>query len=52
VRIVIDSGAVEDARQQALQHVRRACNALEALPPSPYREALADLAQSVTSRIA
>ena len=49
-KLVIDCGAAEMAREVAMDHARKACEQLVALPPSVYRDALETLAFSMTSR--
>ncbi|WP_405404316.1 polyprenyl synthetase family protein [Paracoccus sp. Ld10] len=45
-------GAMQAARQDALDHAARARTALLVLPPHPIRDMLADLADFVVSRVA
>ena len=47
---VIDSGGVDEARRCAETHVDTAIAALGALPPSPARSALEDLARYIVGR--
>ncbi|NPA27040.1 MAG: polyprenyl synthetase family protein [Chloroflexi bacterium] len=50
VERIRSSGAIARAAEQARAHVAQALAALEALPASPEREALAELARYVTER--
>jgi octaprenyl-diphosphate synthase len=50
VAAIRDSGALERTRDRALAHAGAAHEALEALPPSPYRDALATLADYAVER--
>jgi len=43
IRIVSETGALEATREAARAEAQRARQALDALPPSPYREALLEL---------
>ncbi len=51
VQDIRNSGAVEKAREEADQQVQSALKALEQLPLSPERSALADLANYVVERL-
>ena len=51
IRIVHDSGALEYCRQRATEETEAALNALNALPDSPYRDALSNLAKLALHRI-
>lgn len=49
---VVDAGGLDAAREQGQAHVEAACEALQALPPSPAREALGELARYIVGRTA
>lgn len=50
IREIHESGALERTRERALAHATAAHAALAALPPSPYRDALATLADYSVQR--
>ncbi|GAP67353.1 geranylgeranyl pyrophosphate synthase [Mizugakiibacter sediminis] len=50
VAAIRDSGALQRTRARAQQHADAACAALAAIPPSPWREALATLAGYAVER--
>jgi octaprenyl-diphosphate synthase len=50
IAAIRDSGALERTRERALMHAQGARDALDALPASPYREALLALANYSVSR--
>lgn len=50
VRLIVESGAAEEARRTALDCARSACDRLSGIPSSSYTDALCDLAMSIASR--
>lgn len=50
IESIRDSGALERTRERALQHAAAARKALDALPPSAYRDALLELADYSVNR--
>ena len=50
IAAIRDSGALERTRDRALEHARAAHEALASLAPSPYRDALATLADYAVER--
>jgi len=51
LRIIGDSGALEYTRQRAREHARLACEQLQVLPGSPYRDALLRMCESSVARV-
>jgi len=50
VRLIIESGAAEEARRMALDCARNACDRLGGIPSSDYKDALCALAMSIANR--
>ncbi|MBV9845180.1 MAG: polyprenyl synthetase family protein [Kutzneria sp.] len=48
--VLLRTGAIGEARGIACEHVRHGCEALDALPRTPHRDALTHLATSVINR--